>query len=107
MHAPSPLCPSGRRRTSSHLNLDIRRPGKHDGLEAVMDRIHLEPAWGVARRVRSPSPIPQESHPMDLTETPELLAFRARVQALLRRHLPVDWRGIGALNAAQRAEFAR
>ena len=42
---------------------------------------------------------------MDLRPAPEAEAFRVRVRAFLAEHLPADWPGIGALPAAEAAEF--
>ncbi|MFC5744382.1 acyl-CoA dehydrogenase family protein [Actinomadura rugatobispora] len=42
---------------------------------------------------------------MDLAGTPETEAFRRRVRGFLAERLPPGWRGIGALSAAERAEF--
>jgi alkylation response protein AidB-like acyl-CoA dehydrogenase len=42
---------------------------------------------------------------MDLASTPRTEAFRHEVRRFLAEHLPEGWCGIGALGAAERAEF--
>jgi alkylation response protein AidB-like acyl-CoA dehydrogenase len=42
---------------------------------------------------------------VDLRPSPEAEAFRSRVRAFLREHLPADWPGIGALPADEAADF--
>ena len=42
---------------------------------------------------------------MDLTYPPEAGVYREKVRAFLAEHLPVDWKGIGALNHADARAF--
>ena len=42
---------------------------------------------------------------MDLTAPPEAVAYRERVRAFLAEHLPVGWKGIGALDHDAAAAF--
>lgn len=43
---------------------------------------------------------------MQPTYSAEAGAFREKIQAFLAEHLPSDWQGIGALDAAAAHQFA-
>ncbi|MBC7593152.1 MAG: acyl-CoA dehydrogenase family protein [Kineosporiaceae bacterium] len=43
---------------------------------------------------------------MDLAAGPEMVEFREQVRLFLRAQLPADWDGVGALSAAEHADFA-